>query len=63
MAEQLAVVPPYWPVQLQLQGPEPVTVGGVPVVEQRLLAGALVKMPPFALPQAPFVMSWAKLAT
>ena len=42
LAEQLAVVPPFVPVQLQFHGPVPDTVVGVPV-EQRLVVGDVVK--------------------
>ena len=51
-AEQLAVVPPFSPAQLQVQGPEPVTALALPVV-QRLVLGAAVKVPPWAVPHAP----------
>ena len=33
-AEQLAVVPPLVPVQVQFHGPEPVTVDAVPVLQR-----------------------------
>ncbi len=52
-ALQLAVVPPDRPAQLQVQGPTPLTVLVIPAL-QRFVVGALVKVPPFELPQAPF---------
>ena len=52
LAEQLAVVPPFWPAQLQFHGPEPVTALAVPAV-QRLALGAVVKVPPCDAPQTP----------
>ena len=54
-AEQLAVVPPFDPAQLQVQGPEPVTALAVPVV-QRSVVGALVRVVLFAGPQVPFII-------
>ena len=51
-AEQLAVVPPFDPAQLQFQGPLPVTADAVPVV-QRLDDGAMVTVVPLAMPQEP----------
>ena len=51
-AEQVAVVPPLLPTQLQLQGPVPVTVVAVPAL-QSLVVGALVKPAPFEGPHAP----------
>src|ERR1700722_3332947 len=53
-AEQVALVPPLAPVQLQFHGPEPLTDEAVPVV-QRLVDGALLKLVPFDVPQAPLV--------
>lgn len=52
-AEQVAGVPPLLPVHVQPQGPEPVIVDAVPVV-QKLTVGVLVNVPPLLLPQAPF---------
>jgi len=52
LAEQVAVVPPFEPVQLHVQGPLPLTDEAVPAL-QRLLAGALEKVPPLELPHAP----------
>jgi hypothetical protein len=51
-AEQLAFVPPLVPLQLQLQGPLPVTVVAVPD-EQRSVAGATPRKAPLLLPQTP----------
>ena len=52
LAEQVAVVPPFVPAQLQFHGPEPVTALAVPAV-QRLVLGAVVKVPPWDAPQTP----------
>ena len=52
LAEQSASLPPFWPAQVQFHGPEPLTVPAVPAV-QRLVLGALVKVPPFDAPQTP----------
>ena len=52
-AEQLAVVPPLDPVQLQVHGPVPVTAVGAPAL-QRPVVGAVVNAPPFDDPQIPF---------
>lgn len=57
-AEQLASLPPLLPVQVQLKGPVPVTVGIFPVVVQRFMAGTAGNAEPFALPQAPSVPGW-----
>ena len=54
LAEQLAVVPLYWPVQLQVQGPEPETEEAVPMA-QRLELGIELKLAPFEDPQEPFI--------
>ena len=55
VAEQVAVVPPLLPAQVQLQGlPVPVTVEAVPVV-QRLVVGAMVTVLLLLAPQAPLV--------
>jgi hypothetical protein len=43
LAEQLAVVPPFEPTQLHVQGPVPLSVEAVPVV-QRPEVGALLKL-------------------
>lgn len=51
-AEQLAVVPPYDPVQFHDQGPLPVTDVDEPAL-QRLVAGADVNVPLFDVPQTP----------
>src|SRR5258708_7950119 len=58
LAEQLAVVPPFVPVQNQVHGPVPVTVVAVPA-EQRFMAGAVATVVPFALPHAPFTTALA----
>ena len=52
LALQLALRPPYWPLQLQLQGPLPLTLLGVPLTH-RLAWGATVRVWPWLLPQAP----------
>ncbi len=52
-AEQLAVVPPLDPVQLHVQGPVPLTAVAVPAL-QRLVVGAVVKVPPLDEPHTPF---------
>jgi hypothetical protein len=54
LAEQLAIAPPFTPWQVQDQGPDPLTVLGLPVL-QRLLVGAEVNVPPLLVPQAPFI--------
>ena len=51
-AEQLALVPPLEPPQLQVHGPEPATDDDVPA-EQRLVEGAEAAVVPFADPHAP----------
>jgi hypothetical protein len=58
-AEQLAVVPPYDPAQLQFHGPEPVTDEAVPVLH-KLVVGVLVRSAPFDAPHAPFVLRSAE---
>ena len=55
VAEQLAVVPPFEPAQLQVQGPEPLTELAVPVV-QRSVVGALVRVVLLAGPQVPLTI-------
>ena len=52
-AEQLAVLLPSEPAQIQFHGPEPDTAEAEPA-SQRLAVGATVKVCPFALPHAPF---------
>ena len=52
-AEQVAVVPPLAPAQLHAHGPLPLTVDAVPAL-QRLAVGALLSVPPFEAPHAPF---------
>jgi hypothetical protein len=51
-AEQLALVPPFEPLQPHVHGPEPATDDDVPV-EQRLVEGADDAVVPFADPHAP----------
>jgi hypothetical protein len=53
-AVQLAFDTPLLPKQVQLHGPEPVTVEAVPAA-QRFVVGATVKEAPFAVPQTPIV--------
>jgi hypothetical protein len=53
LSEHIAVVPPFDPAQVQLQGPLPVTVDGVPAL-QNPLVGAVLVMTPFAGPHWPF---------
>jgi hypothetical protein len=55
-AEQLAVVPPPEPAQVQFHGPEPLTLEALPAL-QRFAAGALVRSAPFAGPHWPFTES------
>lgn len=43
LAVQLALLPPCWPLQDQLQGPLPVTLLAVPAL-QRFVVGALVNI-------------------
>ena len=51
-AEQLAVVPPFDPAQVQVHGPVPLTELAVPAVH-RLVEGAAVKVAPLAEPHTP----------
>ncbi len=51
-ALQPAEDPPYRPVQSHVQGPVPPTAVAFPAL-QRFVAGAAVKVPPFADPQTP----------
>ena len=53
LAEQLAVVPPFNPMQLHNQGPLPLTDVSAPELH-RFTVGVVVKVPPFEVPQAPF---------
>jgi hypothetical protein len=55
-AEQLAVVPPFNPAQLQLHGPEPVTDDDVPTLHSAAPLGALPSDRPLAVPQAPALL-------
>ena len=48
-----AFVPPFAPLQDQLQGPTPV-MGDAEPLAQRFIVGATVKIPLFELPQLPF---------
>jgi len=57
-AEHEALLPPLLPAQLQAQGPVPVMLEAVPMV-QRLVEGALVKVAPFADPHWPLVATMA----
>jgi hypothetical protein len=52
-AEQLAPLPPLTPAHVQVQGPLPVTIDGVPAVHS-CPVGAVEAAAPLALPQAPF---------
>jgi hypothetical protein len=54
LAEQLAVAPPFDPVQLHDHGPLPLTKVDDPAL-QRLAVGADVNVPPFDAPQVPFM--------
>ena len=60
LAEQLALVPPFDPVQFQDQGPEPLTVVAVPAL-QRFEVGEEVNVAPLLLPHTPLV-GWGALA-
>ena len=53
-AEQLALVPPFEPEQIHVQGPEPDTVGMLSSA-QRLVVGAEVETVAPAEPQAPSI--------
>ena len=59
LAEQLALDPPFDPVQVQLHGPDPVTVEAVPA-PQRFELGAVVKPCPFDEPQVPLTSRLAE---
>ena len=52
-AEQVAFDPPLLPGHTQFHGPLPET-GTETLPTHRLVVGAAIKMPPFALPQTPF---------
>src|SRR5271155_2180260 len=52
LAEQLTVLPPFDPAQLQLHGPEPFTADAVPAVH-RLVAGVTLVVAPLVHPHAP----------
>ena len=51
-----AVAPPLVPAQDQVQGPLPVTIEAVPML-QRLVDGALLMATPLAVPQTPLSVS------
>lgn len=53
---QEAVVPPLEPVQVQDQGPDPVTADEVPELH-KLAEGAVQLVVPLAVPQVPFTMA------
>jgi hypothetical protein len=55
---QEAVVPPFTPIQLHVQGPVPVTTVGVPVT-QRSIEGAIARDCPLELPQTPSTFLFA----
>jgi hypothetical protein len=52
-ATQVAVVPPLLPAQLHVHEPLPLTTDAVPAL-QRLVVGALGKLPPLEEPHTPF---------
>ena len=54
VAEQLVLVPPFVPLQLQLQGPEPDMDAELPY-KQRFAVGVAVNPDPFALPHVPLI--------
>jgi hypothetical protein len=56
-AEQLAVVPPPLPVQVQDQGDAEATLDATPTL-QRPDDGMNAVVTPLALPQAPFTIAW-----
>jgi hypothetical protein len=58
-AEQLAVVPPLLPAQVQSHGPLPFTAEATPV-EHKFLVGLTVVATPFAEPHNPLIASWAE---
>ncbi len=53
-AEQLAVVPPFDPVQLHVHGPLPLTAVAVPAL-QRFVVGAVSNVCPFDVPHTPLI--------
>lgn len=61
LALHVAIVPPLLPAHVQFQGPLPVTVEAVPVV-QRFVVGATVKVLALLLPQVPLIAARAKVA-
>ena len=56
LSEHDAVLPPLLPAQLHDHGPLPLTFDAVPAV-QRFAVGAVLTVPPFEEPHAPFVSS------
>ena len=60
-AEQLAVVPPFAPLQLHVHGPVPLTAVAVPEL-QIFVLGAVVNVCKFELPQDPLTALAVKLA-
>ena len=59
--EQLAVVPPPWPVHDHVYGPAPETAVGEPAA-QRLVLGAVEVLPPLAAPQLPLMICTHEVA-
>ena len=59
LAVQLAFVPVFAPLQVQLHGPEPLTADAVPEL-QRLAVGAIARFAPLLLPQPPFTIKAAE---
>ena len=58
-AEQVAVVPPFDPVQLHVHGPAPLTLEALPEL-QRFKVGADVNVPLLEGPHAPFACKLAE---
>ena len=56
VAEHAWEVPPFKPAQFQFQGPDPVKFVAVPY-EQRFVVGAALKLPLFADPHLPVIVS------
>ena len=61
LAEHVAVAPPLVPVQVQFQGPVPVTAVGDPVL-QKLIVGAVVNVPLSLEPHVPLTAIRLKVA-
>ena len=53
-AEQLTLVPPFWPLQVQYHGPDPETEEANPALH-KLVVGAVLKVDPLDDPQTPFI--------